>query len=86
MMYQNRFILKASEPQQFSTINMSSSRSHFLQINDGSEITVKATLRAGENAVEIGSVTGPGLFNIDISPQQFELISNADTVVILSGN
>lgn len=86
MMYQNRFVLKASEPQQFSTINMSSSRSHFLQVNDGSQITVRATLRTGEAVVEIGSITGPGIFNIDISPQQFELVSNADTVVILSGN
>lgn len=86
MMYQNRFELIANQPQQYSTINMSSSRNHYLQINDGSAITVRATLRSGEPFTDIKTVTGPGLFTIQLSPQQFELESNSDTTVILSGN
>lgn len=86
MLYGKKFELTANSPQQFSTINMSSSRQHFLQIMDESAVTVRVTLDVGGSFVEIETVTGPGIFKIEVSPQQFELVSNMDTVVVLSGN
>ena len=86
MLYGKKFDLSANTPQQFSTINMSSSRQHFLQINDGSSVTVRVTLDVGESFVEIETVTGPGIFKIEVSPKKFEIVSNMDTIVVLSGN
>ena len=65
---------------------MASSRNHFIQINDASTVTVKATLMVQEPVLEVGTVTGPGIFNVQLSPDQFELISATDTVVLLSGH
>lgn len=86
MMYLNRFDLTANKPQNFSTINMSSTRHHFFQINYNSSVTVRATLMIGASPIDIETITGPGLFRLEISPQQFELVSNNNATVILSGN
>lgn len=86
MIYQQVFNLTANEPQPFETINLSSSRIHFLQINDDSSITLKATLDIQSDFVDLETVTGPGIFSITLSPQQFELTASTNTTVVLSGN
>lgn len=86
MIYQQVFTLTANKPQTFGTINMSATRNHYLQINDSSTITLKATLDIKTPFTDLETITGPGIFSITISPQQFELLSDANTKVVLSGN
>lgn len=86
MMYQERIDLLANSPFKFSSVSLKNASHHFLQINDVAEITVRATLSIGDPVVDIGVFTGPGIFPLTLSLKQFELVANADTVAVLSGN
>lgn len=86
MIYQHRFELTANQPESFNTTNLMASRNHFVQINDGSSVTVKASLGSDQPVIEIDTITGPGIFSLSISPEKFELLASSNTTVILSGN
>ena len=86
MIYKEPLRLTAGQPVQYDTTNMDRSRNHYLQITDNSSVTVRVSLVIGHPFVELETVTGPGLFEINASASEFELESSADTTVILSGS
>ena len=85
MIYKKKLSLTAGTPERLDIRNLESARTHYIQIDDSSTVTIRATLESNGQVVELDTVTGPGLFSIPAVVCQFEMESDSNTSIVVCG-